>query len=219
MLQQFFPVATMTNTTPVVRQKKAIQAGTMKNKKIISAFIGVLGALLMQPAQAEVTGTVNVINANTVEMQGQYIRLFGVDALNINQVCRTKEARLWPCGRQAALALRQAIGGAPLRCEPLTRNSSGHIVAVCRKSGEDVNAWMVARGWAVADRTSSYDYLGAEQSAQSAGAGIWSSEFVMPAQWRNGKRLAAANKDGTAPAATRPAPTEDWGPVPLNNGP
>lgn len=171
------------------------------------------------PVQAEVTGTVRVINANTLEMQGQYIRLHGVDALDLSQNCKNKGGRLWPCGRQSALALQQAIGGAPLRCEPMNRNYSGQIVAVCKKSGDDINAWMVARGWALADKSTSYDYLGAEQSAQSAGAGIWSSEFVKPAEWRNGRRLGDPAKEAPGDLSQPSQPAQDWGPVPLNAGP
>jgi len=184
----------------------------------LSFFLSCLLAMVALPASADVTGTVTVINGNTLEMQGQFIRLYGVDALDRQQVCRNGNNRLWPCGQQSIQALRQAIGGSPLRCEPLSRNNAGQIVAICKRSGDDINAWMISRGWAVADRTSTYDYLGAEQSAQSAGTGIWSSDFVMPILWRNGKRLGAPSTEET-PSENNLAPQEDWGPMPLNNGP
>jgi len=78
---------------------------------------------------------------------------------------------------------------------------------------------MVSRGWALADRSSSYEYLGAEQSAQSARAGIWSSDFVTPAQWRNGQRLSDPAKGGEGSATAQPTPAQNWGPMPLNAGP
>ena len=37
-------------------------------------------------------------------------------------------------------------------CEERDRDSYGRIVAVCQLAGQDLNAWLVAQGWALAYR-------------------------------------------------------------------
>ena len=56
-------------------------------------------------------------------------------------------------------------------------------------AGEDLEAWMVANGWAVAYRRYSLDYIDEEAAAQAARRGIWVGEFMKPWEWRRGKRL------------------------------
>ena len=66
----------------------------------------------------------------------------------------------------------------------------GRIVAVCRAGGEDLNAWMVERGWALAYRRYSRTNVDEEASARSARGGLWRGDFVAPWDWRQGERLA-----------------------------
>ena len=61
-------------------------------------------------------------------------------------------------------------------------------VAVCYVGGEDLDRWMVRRGWAVAFRKYSLDYVDAENDATEAGRGIWQGEFEMPWDWRAARR-------------------------------
>ncbi len=56
-------------------------------------------------------------------------------------------------------------------------------------AGEDINAWMVSQGLALAYRRYSLDYVDEEADAQAARRGIWAGEFVSPWEWRRGKRL------------------------------
>ena len=62
------------------------------------------------------------------------------------------DGRAWSCGREAARALASRIGSRPVACEERDQDRYGQMVAVCRVRGEDVNAWMVAEGWAFAYR-------------------------------------------------------------------
>ena len=53
----------------------------------------------------------------------------------------------------------------------------------------DLNAWMVAEGWAFAYRRYSNAYVGEESAARAARRGVWRGEVVPPWEWRTGKRL------------------------------
>ena len=54
---------------------------------------------------------------------------------------------------------------------------------------EDINAWVVSQGLALAYRRYSLDYVDGEADAQAAQRGIWTGGFVKPWKWRRGKRL------------------------------
>jgi endonuclease YncB( thermonuclease family) len=53
----------------------------------------------------------------------------------------------------------------------------------------NLNQWLVLNGWAIAYRKYSRDYVEAETAAKSIETGIWAGEFVLPWEWRRGKRL------------------------------
>jgi endonuclease YncB( thermonuclease family) len=51
------------------------------------------------------------------------------------------------------------IGGKTVQCTVKDTDQYGRSVAVCAVGGDDVNAWMVSRGHAVAYRAYSKDYV------------------------------------------------------------
>ncbi|WP_336490610.1 thermonuclease family protein [Methylobacterium nigriterrae] len=108
------------------------------------------------------------------------------------------------CGQQAALALADHIGQSIVSCEPRDTDRYGRTVAVCRKGGEDLNAWMVAQGYAISYRRYSTDYVEAEATANSLKRGIWASTFQEPSEWRRARR-AGGEQVGTTPEQAGPA--------------
>lgn len=150
-------------------------------------------------ASAEITGVATVVDGDTVEIHGQRIRLHGIDAPESAQLCLRPDGPQWRCGQQAALALADRIGWLFVVCRRTDTDRYGRVVAVCHQGSEDLNAWMVSEGWAVAYRRYSPDYIALEDEARKAGRNMWSSRFVMPWDWRGGARIVAR-----APATERP---------------
>ena len=60
----------------------------------------VILCLLATPALADVTGPARVIDGDTLEVQGERIRLHGIDAPEIRQLCRL-DGKPWQCGKEA----------------------------------------------------------------------------------------------------------------------
>jgi endonuclease YncB( thermonuclease family) len=147
--------------------------------------------LFATPALADVTGPARVIDGDSLEVQGQRIRLHGIDAPESSQICRL-DGKPWQCGKDAANALAGKIARRPVTCEESDRDRYKRIIARCTVAGEDIGDWMVVNGWAVAYRRYSQDYIDEEAEAQAARHGIWASEFVKPWEWRRGKRLGSA---------------------------
>ena len=144
--------------------------------------------------QADVAGRTRVIDGDTIEVSSARIRLFGIDAPESAQRCLAGSRR-WSCGEQATRALAARIDGRSVACEERDRDRYGRIVAVCRYGGQDVNAWLVREGWAMAYRRYSTAYVGEEAAAKAAQRGVWRGEFVPPWDWRRGDRLETATRD------------------------
>ena len=180
--------------TPRPRGRRELQ-----KRKITAVFIALF---LTGQAEADVTGRARVIDGDTLEIAAQRIRLHGIDALEARQFCRGKDGA-WPCGAEATKALRSMIRNAAVSCIEHDRDRYGRIVAVCIVGDGDLNAAMVRRGWALAYRQYSVDYVRAETAARATRTGLWAGEFVPPWDWRRGKRLAAVNAEQEAPSQCR----------------
>lgn len=154
-----------------------------------------LTALLIasRPSFAEITGRASVIDGDTIEIRHQRIRLFGIDAPEGQQRCYVN-SKPWRCGQHSAFALADLIGRAWVRCDEKDRDRYGRIVAVCFLGQKNVNAWMVAQGWALAYRHYSKNYVDQEREASAAKRGLWQGVFVFPWDWRRGKRLSQAQQ-------------------------
>ena len=138
--------------------------------------------------EPELSGRTRIVDGDTLELGAHRIRLYGIDAPESAQTCRVGTTH-WPCGERATRALAERVGGRAVVCEEKDQDRYGRIVAVCRLDGQSLNAWLVARGWALAYRRYSSDYVDEEAAASEARRGIWRGEFVPPWDWRRGERL------------------------------
>lgn len=140
-------------------------------------------SLITNEAAADIIGRPTVIDGDTIEVRGQRIRLFGIDAPESSQRC-TLDDKSYRCGQQSALALAEKIGARTVRCEKRDIDRYQRIVAVCHVGSEDIGNWLVKQGWAVAFRKYSLDYVSAENEARVAKRGVWRGDFEMPWEWR-----------------------------------
>lgn len=139
------------------------------------------------PSGSQWVGQASVIDGDTIEIRGQRFRLHGIDAPESAQTCG-KDGQSWRCGKEAAFALSDYIGTRNVQCEERDRDRYKRIVAVCRAGGEDLNAWMVRNGWALAYRQYAPDYIVEEAQARTERAGIHAGTFVEPSEYRKQRR-------------------------------
>ena len=142
-------------------------------------------------AQLEnIVGKAKVLDGDTIEISGKRIRLFGIDAPEHGQTC-TIRRKQFRCDQAATSALAEKIGARIVECKPKDLDVYKRIVSVCFVDREDINAWMVARGWALAYRHYSHDYVAQEERAAKAKLGMWQGEFDPPWDWR--QRISQSN--------------------------
>ena len=89
-----------------------------------------------------------------------------MDAPESSQLCVRPTGERWRCGQQTSLALADRIGRATVSCDPRDLDRYGRVVAVCFKRNKDLNRWIVANGWAVANKRYSLDCVANEAAAR-----------------------------------------------------
>jgi endonuclease YncB( thermonuclease family) len=151
---------------------------------IVAVLLAAAAACTAQsePDPRTITGAAAVIDGDTLEIGGERIRLAAIDAPEPLQLCWDRWNRNWPCGRRAATALADRIGGSQVTCT-IDGSSRSGPAATCRVLGEDLAEWMVRSGWALADRMVSAAYGSVEEEAIDAELGVWSGGFTPPWLW------------------------------------
>ena len=141
-------------------------------------------------AQTDLYGVPRIVDGDTLVVNGQRIRLHGIDAPELTQKCQLGK-NLWDCGADASQALKSFIKNQPVRCLAQDIDRYGRIIAKCysnESGGEDIGERMVREGWALSYRRYSRDYINKEQTAEREKLGIWQGQFIKPWDWRRGKR-------------------------------
>ena len=136
-------------------------------------------------AGTPIAGRAKIIDGDSLEVAGERIRLFGIDAPEARQQCRDAQGADYACGRDAARILTALIGGRPVSCTLVTHDRYARDVATCEAKGHDLGEAMVRAGYARDyARHSKGRYAAAERDARAARRGIWAGESDDPAMWR-----------------------------------
>jgi endonuclease YncB( thermonuclease family) len=133
---------------------------------------------------ATISGRAKTIDGDSLELAGERIRLFGIDAPEARQQCRNAQGQDYPCGREAARALA-ALANGQLSCTLMRQDQYERGVATCTANGRDLGDAMVRAGHARDYvRHSRGRYAEAEREARAARRGIWAGDFEQPEAWR-----------------------------------
>ena len=125
----------------------------------------------------ELTSYAFVNDDATLRIKKKTIHLYGIHIPKSSQDCRTSQHPP-VCGSRAVLALEFKVKSF-VRCEIISENPNGSLTGLCRvnyshfEEGDDLSAYLLERGWAVALPDAPIEYHTLEKIARSRGMGVW----------------------------------------------
>lgn len=155
----------------------------------LALFPLVATILLADPTVAAtattITGAARISDGDTISIEDMRIRLNGIDAPETDQVCIDATEKTYACGIAAREALVRLVRDRVVSCTGNEIDRYDRRIMTCFAGETDINAAMVAGGWALAFRRYSDIYVGEEQIARTQQAGLWSGAFIAPWDWRH----------------------------------
>jgi endonuclease YncB( thermonuclease family) len=153
-------------------------------------------------------GFATAIDGDTLVIEGEKVRLFGIDAPELHQTCK-RDGKDWSCGAAAAEQLARLVAGQRVFCDSMGTDRYGRTLSHCVAGPTDINRTMVAHGYAVAYRRYSEDYVSAEAAAQAGKRGIWAGSFERPNEYRHPTQAKPSERHTGARPKTS-ASARDW---------
>jgi endonuclease YncB( thermonuclease family) len=125
-----------------------------------------------------ITGSATVQDDGSLSVDGRIVRLHGIWIPLAGRSCSTI-VRPTRCLSKAALALSYKVTSF-VHCRPVRALADGSIEAYCSLRGdrlfdprEDLGAWMVENGLALARPDAPFEYAAMERLARSQELGFW----------------------------------------------
>ena len=134
---------------------------------------------------ADISGVPRIVDGDTLTIGATKVRLEGIDAPETDQICLNANGVRWTCGIDARDRIAAHIGVRAVSCASNGSDTYKRALAICSLAGEDLNAWMVQQGWALAYVHYSSAYRKVEDDARTHQRGLWRGAFIAPWDWRH----------------------------------
>ena len=139
-----------------------------------------------------IQGKVKVIDGDTVKIKNNKIRLSGIDAPELNQLCSKVFLSLsfisftkkYYCGKISTEKLKRLLKNEIILCKVDNIDRYKRKLATCYKNKLNINSWLVRNGYALAYIKYSKKYILQEKDAKRDQLGIWQGTFENPWDWR-----------------------------------
>jgi endonuclease YncB( thermonuclease family) len=132
---------------------------------------GSQSAALAAPPPRQLAGKAEAAGAATLRIAGRTLQLYGIRPPDSGDRCGGSGGAAAPCADRARTVLAGRLARDASCRFPAPSNDSA---AICLDGdGVDLAGFLVAEGLAFADRSQSFDYVGAESVAQSQKRGLW----------------------------------------------
>jgi endonuclease YncB( thermonuclease family) len=142
-------------------------------------------AVAAPPATATLAGRASAISGDVLRVDGQLVRLAGIETPELKQPCFKSNGRHWNCAASAKAALDKIVRGNSVNCARSGQDDEGRIVATCRIDDADIAENLVRGGHVFAASGMFASYGSAESEARSATIGVWQGETARPGEWRD----------------------------------
>ena len=157
----------------------------VKNHRASIFFLTTFSLLTANTVFAETLASYAFVNDDaSLRIKKKNIYLYGIHIPSTSKNCRTNQQPP-VCGERAVLALEFKIKSF-VRCEIVNENPNGSLTGQCFANysnfdeGEDLSAYLLERGWAVALPDAPIEYHTLEKIAYSRGMGVWGISIDRP---------------------------------------
>ena len=165
----------------------------IKNFLVFSFFIFLLSTKASSIEKIE--GVPSVTDGDTIKINGNKIRLFGIDAPEVKQSCKKPLIsfsfyslyKKYNCGVISTEKLRDKISNKKISCLISNKDRYGRFIGECFYKKLNLNSWMVKNGYAVAYLKYSKKFQQQENYAKQNKLGIWQGYFELPWKFRKKK--------------------------------
>ncbi|MDK3074928.1 thermonuclease family protein [Sedimentitalea sp. JM2-8] len=156
--------------------------------RFLAAFVL---ACLPLAVLADLSGRIQVIDGDTIDIGSERVRLFGIDAPEADQTCDRASGETWACGAWVTEQVRSRYQTRVATCVSLDTDRYGRTVARCEVDGADIGRALVSDGLAFAYRRYSMDYDLDEKAAAVNGRGLHAGRVQAPSDYRAARASAA----------------------------
>ena len=148
----------------------------------------IISALLKAPREIQpwetITGQAYVTDGDGIRVSGYTVRFTGLDAPEWKQPAKTRYGYWINDGKRANSALIQAIGGKYVEVTLEGYDKYGRILGSVTCNSEEVGAWLVRNGYAIAAYDDRNEHL--ECVARAEARGMWGHDVAYdPRAWRH----------------------------------
>ena len=162
------------------------------NLSLFSLLIFLLFSIVSHSSEKIILGNAKVIDGDTIKINDNKIRLFGIDAPEKKQMCEKNFLTIsflsfkkkYPCGEISTKKLKKLINKNIIKCHVEGKDRYQRKLAICFRNKLNINSWLVRNGYAVSYQKYSKKYLSEEIEAKNDKKGIWQGKFEMPWDWR-----------------------------------
>ena len=138
----------------------------------LAIVIAILRKLTFGTHHRRIAGKAYVIDGDSLRVDGQEVRIVGLDAPELGQQAEHQDGRWFDHGQHVKDVLIQEIGGKRVRVSGEDRDAYGRLLGTVTFGGRDIGEWLVRDGHAIAD-DSDDRYQRVQQEACEAKRGMW----------------------------------------------
>jgi endonuclease YncB( thermonuclease family) len=182
----------------MVRDGKRMNFKALRDGVVAVCFLVLMILIAIKvetDAAKTLTGRYHAADGDSLNLSGDRLRLLGIDAPELSQVCK-RDGAPWRCGEAARAQLASLVSDGKTVCKGGKEDKYKRLLVTCRDGDLNINREMVRIGLAVAFG----DYEAEEEAARGAHRGLWASSFEEPSDWR--RRHSAAIETESPHAAS-----------------
>ena len=138
---------------------------------LLLSILSLALAAVVPAAADELHSYARVQDDGSLRIRHTTVRLYGIHIPETGRDCRTF-MRPVICAPRAVLALDFKIQGF-VRCQVIERHGNRTVTGRCFVQDEDLSAYMLRHGWALALPDAPFEYHALERIARHRNVGVW----------------------------------------------